>query len=258
MDYSVYMHTAPNGKVYVGITSMSLNRRWGYGSNYYHNEYFSRAIKKYGWDNFKHEVLFTGLTREEAEQKEQELISLYHANDSRHGYNLTSGGEKGKRHHPSSIQKMREKKIGKYDGEKNPRYGTHCSELTKQRIREAHKGKFAGKNNPNYGKPMSEEQKKKIGDSRRGNHYPKLSESVKTSALCIELRNARKRPVFQFTKDGTFIKKWTSAPDASEALLGFRRGQSNICSCANGKIESAYGYVWRYDSQIASGGGECP
>ena len=27
-NYSVYIHTCPNGKVYVGITSLDVNYRW--------------------------------------------------------------------------------------------------------------------------------------------------------------------------------------------------------------------------------------
>lgn len=28
MNYSVYKHTAPNGKIYIGITSMKPENRW--------------------------------------------------------------------------------------------------------------------------------------------------------------------------------------------------------------------------------------
>ena len=33
-DYKIYVHTAPNGKRYVGITRQKLNRRWRYGEGY--------------------------------------------------------------------------------------------------------------------------------------------------------------------------------------------------------------------------------
>lgn len=71
-NYKVYMHTAPNGKVYIGITKQKLKRRWQNGSGYNKNSHFKRAIKKYGWDNFKHELLFENLSEEET----RKLISI--------------------------------------------------------------------------------------------------------------------------------------------------------------------------------------
>ncbi len=36
--YCVYMHTAPNGKVYIGITSQKPSQRFGRGRGYWHNK----------------------------------------------------------------------------------------------------------------------------------------------------------------------------------------------------------------------------
>lgn len=54
--YTVYMHTCPNDKVYIGITKRKPSVRWNNGKGYQHNEYFSRAIEKYGWESFKHDI----------------------------------------------------------------------------------------------------------------------------------------------------------------------------------------------------------
>lgn len=97
--FIVYMHTSPSGKRYVGITSVSPAKRWGYkGSRYIYAKnkeitHFGRAILKYGWDNFSHEILFTDLSREEACKKEKEVIKKYRTNEYDFGYNKTSGGE---------------------------------------------------------------------------------------------------------------------------------------------------------------------
>lgn len=92
--YIVYMHTAPNNKKYIGITRQEKpEKRWGSnGCGYIGNEHFSRAISKYGWNNIKHEILYTGLTKEEAEQKEIELIAYYDSMNPDKGYNMTIGG----------------------------------------------------------------------------------------------------------------------------------------------------------------------
>lgn len=91
--WSVYKHTSPVNKVYIGITSQKPEDRWLNGNNYKGNKHFNSAIKKYGWNNFKHEILFENLTEQEAKDKEIELITLYDSTDPDKGYNLSSGGE---------------------------------------------------------------------------------------------------------------------------------------------------------------------
>lgn len=73
-SFCVYKHTSPNGKVYIGITCQKPSYRWSEGNGYKNNVYFYRAIQKYGWESFQHEVLFTGLSKENARKKEVELI----------------------------------------------------------------------------------------------------------------------------------------------------------------------------------------
>jgi hypothetical protein len=91
MAYSVYRHTCPNGKVYIGITKLDLSNRWRAGIAYMSNPYFNEAISLYGWDNIKHEILFQGLPRSEAEALEVGLIAMYNATDRRFGYNISPG-----------------------------------------------------------------------------------------------------------------------------------------------------------------------
>lgn len=92
-SYCVYKHTSPSGKIYIGITKQKPHKRWSRGNGYRTNEYFSRAIKKYGWDNFSHEIILDGLTEQEACEIEKELISRYRSTDERYGYNHSTGGD---------------------------------------------------------------------------------------------------------------------------------------------------------------------
>lgn len=126
--YSVYIHTFPNGKKYVGVTSWKPELRWGANGCNYKNPYMVNAIKKYGWDNITHEIVAKNLTVDQASQMEIELIQKYNSADKRYGYNISLGGI--------------ESKI--------------CSEQTKEKLRQA-----------NLGKVMSEESKKKISDFQR-------------------------------------------------------------------------------------------
>ena len=96
-NYKIYCHLNKiNGKRYIGQTKTSVQKRWGHnGYEYTHkspNSLFAKAINKYGWNNFEHQILFENLTKEEADQKEIELIAFYKSNNKNYGYNLTAGG----------------------------------------------------------------------------------------------------------------------------------------------------------------------
>ena len=91
-NYIVYKHTAPNGKVYIGITGFDPKYRWLNGRGYDQQSVFFNAIIKYGWINFKHEILFTELTKEEALDKEEQLIRHFKSYDRHYGYNVLLRG----------------------------------------------------------------------------------------------------------------------------------------------------------------------
>lgn len=127
--FVVYMHrNLINGKVYIGQTC-NLAERWrGNGKNYFNSIKFYNAIKKYGWNNFSHEVLYDNLNQEAADILEKKLIEEY--NSIEDGYNLKEGGARGslskeslKRmgdslrkgyiEHPERKEKIRQKAIGR-------------------------------------------------------------------------------------------------------------------------------------------------
>ena len=90
--YYVYKHTSPSGKVYIGITCKPRPQdRWKKGNGYNKCIYFGRAIIKYGWDNIKHEVILSGVTKSEAIYTEKYLIRWYKIHKL--SYNITDGGD---------------------------------------------------------------------------------------------------------------------------------------------------------------------
>ena len=90
--YCIYKHTSPSGYVYIGQTKKKrLHDRWINGAGYTTCTIFYRAIQKYGWDNIKHEILFEGLTKTEANRIEIEQIAYYKERGI--SYNITNGGE---------------------------------------------------------------------------------------------------------------------------------------------------------------------
>lgn len=95
LSYFVYKHTnLVNGKVYIGITSRLPEKRWGRnGCNYRSNHHFYNAILKYGWDSgFSHEILYSGLAKENAEEYERDLIHHFNSANPEYGYNIALGG----------------------------------------------------------------------------------------------------------------------------------------------------------------------
>lgn len=112
--YKVYMHIFPNSKRYIGITMQKLENRFDNGNGYKTNP-MKRAIKKYGWGNIEHLLLYDNLTKEEAEQKEIELIRQYNSNNINYGYNIAKGGHSnsGCKHSIEAKKKMSEWHKGK-------------------------------------------------------------------------------------------------------------------------------------------------
>ena len=142
-NFSVYKHTSPNGKIYIGITSKNPLKRWKNGNGYKGNRHFWRAIVKYGWNNFKHEILFSGLTKNEACEKEIELIAKYKSNNQKYGYNHTIGGEINRGFHFTlseeskrmiSTRMIGNNNAGNQSGKNNHFYGHHHSKTAREKI----------------------------------------------------------------------------------------------------------------------------
>ena len=155
--YCAYKHTCPNRKVYIGITCQKPERRWNNGYGYLHNKHFYSAIKKYGWENIRHEIIYENLTQKEAFKKEIELISKYQSNNSKYGYNKSIGGDKNNYGRITSIEtknKISKTLMGHYvsdetrlkmsvadKGRTSSRKGKHLNEATKEKLRQANLGK---------------------------------------------------------------------------------------------------------------------
>jgi len=133
--------------------------------------------------------------------------------------------------YPAPTPETRRKLSEGQKGEKNHMYGKTPSEETKRKQSEAHKGK-----------KLSEDTKKKMSEARRGKGNPmyglKLSEQTKK-----KISQAMKIPIVQYSKDGTFIKEWDSAKDASISL-GIHHG--SITAVCKGKGKTCGGFLWKY------------
>jgi len=89
-NWCVYEHVFPNGKRYIGQTSMEPEARWNKGHGYDTQDKMRKAIEYYGWDNIAHHVIVGGLTRKQADELESYLIATL--DTIRDGYNVAIGG----------------------------------------------------------------------------------------------------------------------------------------------------------------------
>ena len=50
--YTVYKLTDPEGKIYIGCTGQTVEKRWREGKGYSRETPIRRAIDEFGWENF--------------------------------------------------------------------------------------------------------------------------------------------------------------------------------------------------------------
>lgn len=197
--YKVYKHTFPNNKIYIGITSKeNLKERWRNGHGYSNNNLMNKAIKKYGWENVKHEILYENLTVSEAKNKEIELIKKYNSNNAKYGYNLSNGGES------SSGYKHTEEQIEKQI--KNRKTPTYTQEI-RENISIASKKVWS---NPQY-----KEKMKKIFKNRKPKKHYTLSQETKE-----KIKNTRNVKYIKCIETGEIFR---GTRDTSEKLKLDRR-----------------------------------
>lgn len=104
-----------NNKIYIGVTRFDLNKRINEHIKLSRKKLpryiFHKAIKKYGIENFKFEVIDTYENINSRDEKEILYIKQYNSfYVTGHGYNMTIGGDGSRGHKLSdeSIQKIRD------------------------------------------------------------------------------------------------------------------------------------------------------
>jgi len=209
--WCVYIHTNKcNGKKYVGITSQKPEKRWLGGHGYASRLPIGRAIRKYGWDNFEHDIVCSNLSERAAKNIEVSLIKQLHTQEDRYGYNITSGGDgvPGMRHTEEAKRKM---------------------SLAK-----------SGQNHPNWGKHLSQETRLKIGAKSLNNSYAKGC--VRSEETRRKMSESKEKPVAMM-EGNEVLRVFKSGKDA-QAETGINR--KNISMCCLNKRPRAGGYAWKF------------
>ena len=233
--YYLYCHTNKiNGKKYIGISVQSPSRRWGKdGKGYDGCPKFYKAIQKYGWDNFDHEILLTGLTQQEANEKEKEYIAKY--NTIENGYNILIGGFDKSANGGILFQT---KPINQYSLDKKLIKTWDSSMDIERELNVSHQSisdACLRKKHTVYGYIW-----------RYTDDCDDINDIVIKKIYCQHnMENTQQRPIHQYDLDGNFIKQWDSILNASNA---FNKITTLITNCCNRKhkYKTAYGYQWRY------------
>ena len=235
--YYVYIHiNMVNNKKYVGITKTSLEKRWGSnGKQYlakhkdgsYKQPSFARAIKKYGWDNFYHDIFASNLSKEKACKLETMLIQTLRTFDSKYGYNIQLGGQLGNTGVVFSEESRKKMSMAKK--------GRTLTDEHKQHISVAcigHKpGVFTeetieGLRKANLGKIIPEETRRKISKGLTG-----ITRSEETRQKMSD-NHANKHPIFCPQLDEYF-------DTISAASIKYDIPNANIGKCIKGERKSA-------------------
>lgn len=249
-----------NGKWYIGQTVRNFYKRW---QNHLHrsraknpSQLITRAIKKYGWDNFSKYVIYqtsisTDLNtiKKELDSAEIEFIQKYNTTDLSIGYNISHGGGG-----PSGIT---------------------LTEEQRKKVSLAHKGKF---NNLYQSEkiyqynldlelikvwPSNAEIRRQFGSQiefesdkftfynsiwiRERDYIDGCLEKYKSRADQLKLLKSPKavscKQILQFDFDGNLINKYPSAKYAAKIV---NRDCSLIAKAARGKSNQAANFIWIY------------
>ena len=214
----IYKYTSPSGKCYIGQTINSLKERAKSlvnGNGYKKCTVFWKAIQKYGWNNFKVEIL------EEVDvnllnEREKYYISLFDSVAPK-GYNLTSGGETGKT-----------KDVYVYSAQ-NGKFIEHYPSLTEASM--------------NTGVPIETISSiLSTTSSRKQVHNLVFTDNYIPIYDITNLSRKNYHKVYVYDKNGNYLNNYESINSAAKAL---NITDGSIRKCFNGLSNHVRGYQFR-------------
>lgn len=229
----IYKYTSPSGKCYIGQTYRENKRKKEHINSAKSGSKcaFHKAIRKYGIDNFKYEILIEVESESIKELKEKlnnlevYYINKFKSNKLENGYNLTDGGTTG------ANNTKRKVKQWSLDGKLIAIYDSISEIKEKLGIETSHIYSCCGSNDiykTSYGFIWTYEEE---------DFKPFVRKSI----------NKKKRPILQYSLDGNFIKEWDSYESVVRYLNCHHGSLNNVLI---GKKKSLYGYVWIYKDAI--------
>jgi len=269
----VYKAISPSKKIYIGITSKSLNERIYYHNNYSKNNkksnrHFSNAINKYGIENIKFEIIDYATSWEELCELEKYWIGYYDSYNN--GYNMTLGGE------GSLGYKYNDKRMENYLKYRNehPEFNKNISIKLKEyfskesnRLKQSNKRKMYYLKHPEAKKEMSEIKKEyyKNHPEKGIEHSKKIKKLFQENPeIKIKMSNSRKIYLSDknnyikmsiacgakyfnvYDKNGNYVNQYLTQSECSREL---NLNQSHIGSCLRKERKSHKGFTFQYITQ---------
>jgi group I intron endonuclease len=224
-----------NSKVYIGQTIRPLNERISeYKRLKIYNNHLKLAFKKYGFENFKFEIVDSTTSIHDLNEKEIYWIKHYESTNKLKGYNIMEGGRN------SSIatetkEKMRTSHLGKKQNE-----SWIINRIPKAGSDDAKK----------YGRPRTEEEKENISKNHAKYWLNKERDQLTKDKISKTKQGqlpSNCKPVFKLnitTKD--VIAQYKSTFEASRENPNF--SQSKISRICNGKAKSKENFTFSFTS----------
>lgn len=261
----IYKYTSPSGKCYIGQTTNENKRQYEHRYNAFdtncknYNNKFYTAIRKYGWDSFQYEVLYT-IIKETSEEiietlNEREIYYIGLFDSYKNGYNMTIGGRQLRGiYHPSYGTHLSEEHknklvqsvskqvsqydingnyIATYDSATNAQLATGCDA---SQIIAICKGKAYTSKNYQW----------RYGNSKENIGVPNIPKSKGGTGRYGKL-NGKSKQVFQYTLQGELVNIWESALQAEREQ---KYSSTHISKAV--KLKKPYGkrdqlkYIWSF------------
>lgn len=248
----VYKYTSPSGKSYIGQTIQGDKRKEQHRYNAQEENYegyyfpFYCAIRKYGWDSFKYEVLIT-IEKDNKEDlfntlNDLEIYYIGFYNSIENGYNISIGGAGlSSKCHPSNV------KVAQYDLDGNYIQSFYSAAEAARTLNIDSSGiikccKFKSRKSGNcQWRYIKEDVNEQLPINKvKKKNSPKITYCGKN--------NKRSKKVYQYTLDKSFIREWDSIADIVREI-GYDSGSiSKTCTGKTpyyGKINCEK-FIWSY------------
>lgn len=199
-----------NGKIYIGVTKCSLSKRWNEHKSKAKSgkSHLSKAIAKYGQNNFCIELIKECSNEDEMYKLEVSLIKELSSNNPVFGYNNSSGGEKSSLGRTASDETKRK-----------------LSEYQRSRIRKPHSvGSRINMSLSAKGRDMSELIKKSVA-KRRG--------KPSHNAIIVE----------KYARSGELVETFNSMSEAAKSVFGVACALSAI---KRGRLKTYKNFIWKF------------